>query len=299
VTRISRILVLLAAAALAAPAAASAYDWPLRPYKRQHAIRGGFDDPRIAYGAGDSVQTSFHFGVDISAPDYTPVYSVSAGVANPGAEKVRVRAGAGHEFAYWHIAPVVTRGQRIRLHQLLGFITSGHAHVHFAEKIDGVYVNPLRRGGLAPYDDHTRPTVASVSFVSSDRFVAPDAVSGVVDVMTGAFDTPSPAPPAPWTTFTVTPALIRWRIVGASPELAVWQTAVDFRWSLLPQSAFSLVYAPGTRQNKVNRPGQYTFYLRQAWDTSELANGSYRLEVQATDMRGNVGTYAQPFAVVN
>ena len=184
--RVSRVLLLIAAAALAAPAAASAYDWPLRPYQRQHPIRGGFDDPRIAYSAGASVQTSFHFGVDISAPDYTPVYSVSTGVANPGADKVRVRAGEGHEFAYWHIAPAVVRGQRIRLHQLLGFITKGHAHVHFAEKIDGVYVNPLRPGGLAPYEDHTQPTVAGVSFLATDRTVTPDAVSGVIDVVANA-----------------------------------------------------------------------------------------------------------------
>jgi hypothetical protein len=293
------IVFVLVVAALAAPAAAYAYDWPLRPYKRQHPIRGGFDDPRITYSAGAAIGAAFHFGVDISAPDNTPVYSVSSGVAYPGAQKVRVRVSGRQEFAYWHINPVVTRGQPIRLHQLLGYIVAPHAHVHFAEKLDGIYVNPLRRGGLAPYTDHTRPTVASVTFVSTDRVVTPDAVSGVVDVVTDAYDTPPLAPSVPWNAPKLAPALIRWRIVGASPELAVWQTAVDFRWSLLPQSEFWLVYAPGTRQNKANRPGQYMFYLRQAWDTTELANGSYTLEVQAIDMRGNVGTRAQPFVVAN
>ena len=298
-TRLPGIATLLVAAALLAPAAAHAYDWPLRPYKRQHPIRGGFDDPRIGYSAGAAIVAAFHFGVDISAPDNTPVYSVSTGVAYPGAQKVRVRASATQEFAYWHIDPVVIRGQRIRVHQLLGYIVAPHAHVHFAEKLNGIYVNPLRRGGLAPYEDHTRPTVSNVSFVSADRVVAPDAVSGVVDVVTDAYDTPPLAPPAPWNAPKLTPALIRWRIVGASPELALWQTAVDFRWSLLPQSAFSLVYAPATRQNKANRPGQYIFYLREAWDTSELANGSYTLDVQAIDMRGNVGRFSQPFVVAN
>ena len=298
-SRLTRIITLLVAAALVAPAAAPAYDWPLKPFKRQHAIRGGFDDPRITYVAGAAIQTAFHFGVDISAPDFTPVYSVSAGVAYPGAQKVRVRASARQEFAYWHINPVVVRGQRVRLHQLLGYIVVRHGHVHFGEKLDGVYVNPLRRGGLAPYEDHTRPTVASVGFVSGDHAVTPETISGVVDVTTNVYDTPPLAPPAPWNAPKLTPSLIRWRIVGGTVAPPAWQTAVDFRWSLLPESVFPLIYAPDTHQNKANRPGNYTFYLRQDWDTTELPDGAYTLEVAASDMRGNVGTYAQPFVVAN
>ena len=35
-------------------------------------------------------------------------------------------------------------------HQLLGYVAKGWEHVHFAERRGGVYVNPLRDGGLGP-----------------------------------------------------------------------------------------------------------------------------------------------------
>src|SRR5213592_3696589 len=51
--------------ASAAPNAGS-YDWPLKPFNRQHPVRAFFDDPRI--GRRERV---FHFGIDIAAPDRT------------------------------------------------------------------------------------------------------------------------------------------------------------------------------------------------------------------------------------
>ena len=54
------------ATAPAAPAAHSAYGWPIKPFDRQHPVRGFFGDPRIS-NHGRSRQ--FHFGIDISAPN--------------------------------------------------------------------------------------------------------------------------------------------------------------------------------------------------------------------------------------
>src|SRR5688572_15595570 len=48
------------------------YRWPVKPFDRQHPVRGFFGDPRIA-NHGHSKQ--FHFGVDISAPNGTPVFA--------------------------------------------------------------------------------------------------------------------------------------------------------------------------------------------------------------------------------
>ena len=39
---------------------------------------------------------------------------------------------------------------------------------------------------------------------------------------------------------------------------------------LLPISLFDFVYAPGTFQNKANRPGRYEFYLMHGLNTSLL-----------------------------
>jgi murein DD-endopeptidase MepM/ murein hydrolase activator NlpD len=51
------------------------YGWPVKPFDQQHPVRGFFCDPRI----GDQGGKSFHFGVDVSAPDGTAVFAVEPG----------------------------------------------------------------------------------------------------------------------------------------------------------------------------------------------------------------------------
>jgi murein DD-endopeptidase MepM/ murein hydrolase activator NlpD len=53
------------------------YSWPLHPFDHVHPVRANFDNPRIA---GHS--RSFHFGIDISAPNGTPVQVVEAGTVH-------------------------------------------------------------------------------------------------------------------------------------------------------------------------------------------------------------------------
>src|SRR5262245_57312365 len=43
------------------------YGWPVKPFNRQHPVRAFLNDPRIGSNGG----TSFHFGIDVSAPDGT------------------------------------------------------------------------------------------------------------------------------------------------------------------------------------------------------------------------------------
>src|SRR5438552_17844534 len=99
VSRVLRSLLALAALALLVPAAASAYSWPIRPFYQPHAVRGYFADPRLS-----GSERGFHFGVDISAPDGTPVYAIVAGRAVVRTMSVSVfpRAGAPH-LSYWHV----------------------------------------------------------------------------------------------------------------------------------------------------------------------------------------------------
>ena len=54
------------------------YGWPVKPFNRQHPVRGFFGDPRIAEGRKGTTR-SFHFGIDISCPDGTPVYATMSG----------------------------------------------------------------------------------------------------------------------------------------------------------------------------------------------------------------------------
>ncbi|HVP75975.1 MAG TPA: M23 family metallopeptidase [Gaiellaceae bacterium] len=255
------------------PEQPAAYDWPVEPFDRQHPVRGFLDDPRIgAHGSH-----AFHFGIDISAPDGTPVYAVEAGeVFFDSGRAIAVVASPSHEFGYWHIVPVVKSHQHVARHQLLGYVDTGWEHVHFAERLNGVYLNPLRPGGLGPYADVTAPDVASIS-------VRP-LPGGGFQVLASAYDTPSPRVPGDWADEPVTPALLRWRVLRDGRPDSDWTTAADFRSRMLDAKLFPSIYTPATRQNHKGEPGFFSFYLAQEW---KPADGSYRLEVQALDTRGN------------
>jgi len=279
-------LYLTLAAALALPAAAGAtYGWPLKPFDRQHAVRSFFDDPR----AEGTSATSFHFGVDISAPDGTPVYAVSDGVARLQPDAVAVVATTGDRtFSYWHVDPTVPDLAQITVGEEIGTIKPGFGHVHFTEIHDGRYVNPLRPGGITPYVDSTSPTVVSLFAAVGTRKLALDALHGRFDLLVDTYDTPPPPLPAPpWNLTRVAPALIRWRLVPAGAASAPWRTAVDFRSYLAPKAKFSSVYAPWTTLNEPGRPARLVYYLAQRWDSSRLPDGRYRLEVAVFDSQGN------------
>jgi hypothetical protein len=96
-----------------------------------------------------------------------------------------------------------------------------------------------------------------------------------------------------------TPAPLRWRVLHAGEVVRPWHTPVDFSTTLLPQSAFDRIYAPGTRQNHAGQPGLYRFYLAHTWSTTTLTDGVYELQAEAIDLGGNTGTHAVGFTVAN
>ena len=81
-----------AVAAIAAPTTvqAGSYGWPLKPFDRQHPVRGFFGDPRIGEAADGHIESkTFHFGIDISAPDGTAVFAIGVGQNRLGARASR------------------------------------------------------------------------------------------------------------------------------------------------------------------------------------------------------------------
>jgi hypothetical protein len=256
------------------------YDWPVEPFDRQHAVRANFCDPRVGAHGGKS----FHFGIDVSAPDGTPVYAIRAGTIDlEGDRNVAVVAADGSgELGYWHLVPVVRQGERVGRHGLLGHVAKGWGHVHLAERRDGEYWNPLRPGALAPYVDYGAPVVGKIT-----TSVPAARLHGAVDLVAEAHDVPPIPAPAPWHGFPVTPALVRWRLVRFGQEVVPWRVVADFRRTLVPASRYDDVYAPGTRQNHPNEPGLYRFRLARGFDTTRHPDGNYRLDVEAADIRGN------------
>ena len=256
---------------------APSYGWPVKPFNRQHPIRGYFNDPR------NGEHDHFHFGIDISVPDGTPVYAVEAGqVFLEGRSHAVAVKGKTRVFGYWHVVLAVRDRQFVRAHQLLGHVARGWGHVHFAESSDGRHVNPLRPGALGPYADRTAPAVTSVEFFRNGRPVDANRLEGRVDIVVEAFDTTPMPVRRPWNGLPVTPARVRWGIARTL------RTAVDFGGAHLPGNLYNAVYARGTRQNRAGRPGRYRFFLARGFDASRLPAAGARLQVNVTDTRGNL-----------
>src|SRR5438067_6402066 len=270
------------------------YSWPLRPFDRPHPVRAYFNDPRIS-----GASRAFHFGIDISAPNGTPVYAVEAGTVHLEDARAVSVAAAGVDFGYWHVVPVVGQLERVRRHQLLGHVESPWLHLHFAERRGGHYRNPLRHGALRPWHDTTKPHVTSVAFLRDGHELEPSTLTGAVDVIANAHDMPPLAVPPPWDALPVPPARPRWRVVRDGTVVRPWHTPVDFAQTLIPRERFDRVYAPGTRQNHAGKPGLYRFYLAHTWSTQLLADGGYELEAEAGDLAGNTGSLRLPFVLVN
>jgi hypothetical protein len=316
--RVPVLIAALAAAALAAAAGASAYGWPVRPFDRQHPIRGFFGDPRTRYengvlaGAFDGPSfVSFHQGVDISAPDGTPVYPVMGGTAHYlGAATLNVDTGNDRIFQYFHIVPIVGEGERVVARStVLGYVQPPYGHVHLTE-IDGAHaVNPLAKGHLSPYVDHTRPTIRDAFFRNQTGVIqTPLGLCGRVEIDADALDMPPVPVPGSFRGLPVAPALVRWTITKVNGTAVVpWRTVADFRVGLPGNAHFFDVYAKGTYENAprfgsqqyTSMPGRYLFLLAGNYDTTSLPNGLYVLGVRVADIRGNRAALTERFSVLN
>ena len=294
------LVAVVAFVALTVSPAAQAYRWPLKPFDRQHAIRAAFGDPRYHLGP-ESALSAFHFGIDIVARDGAPVYSVEPGVVvRRHVTSVTIGRDNGRRFGYWHVRPIVHSGTYVRLHQLIGHVIAGWGHLHFSESVAGSYRNPLRKGAITPFSDHTPPTVASIQFVGPEGApVDASHASGTLAVVTEAYDTPPIQPPSPWDVARIAPDSISWSLTDAAGAVAAAGTSISFAHGIPVNSLYGFFYAPGTYQNKPHRPGRYLYWAVHALDTTKLPNGTYRFEVAASDTRGNRGTAAVDLTIAN
>jgi hypothetical protein len=316
------LLLALLAAALIAPASAGAYPWPVRPFFKQHPIRANFGDPRTVFelalfqnGIEGPGTFQFHNGVDIAAPDGTDVYPVMSGTAVLlDAESLAVKTNDNRIFQYFHIIPLVHDGQQVIAQKtVLGYIRRGAGHVHLTE-IRGFHVwNPLARGGLAPYRDTTKPTVAEIEFRRGNTLqeLDPLGICGQVSLVANVYDTPQLKISGAFANFPIAPALVRstMREVGSGRVISYHNVAADFRTTLPTEPDFWRIYARGTYQNAPRfgprqynlMPGQFLYDLTPptGLDTRTLPNGVYQITVQASDMRGNTRTQSRRFTIVN
>jgi hypothetical protein len=293
------------------------YHYPLKPFTRQHPIRGFFGDPRtvtsLTFGEdapGSIGSFTFHNGVDISARTGAPVYPVVSGVVKiASGDRVVIITGDFRTFQYFHVAPTVRTGQRVSAYRdVLGTVRPEWHHVHLTE-IDGFRVhNPLDPGHLEPYSDRTIPSVEAVVFKDEHgNLLAPNSLHGRIQIAADAHDLPPIPVPGIWFGLPVTPAVVAWHMASRRITVIPKTIVADFRLTEPPNRDFWHVYAAGTYQNfpvfdhlYFHRPGEYLFNLTPTGlDTTLLPNGTYRITVHVADVCGNRGSLSLRATILN
>ena len=106
--------------------------------------------PRPAPTAGASTN---HQGVDLSAPQGTPIYASRTGIVTTATYGksagyyVSINHGDGFSSIYMHMTNyIVSKGQAVSAGQVIGYVgstgVSTGPHLHFGISYNGVYVNP-------------------------------------------------------------------------------------------------------------------------------------------------------------
>jgi hypothetical protein len=316
-----------------APAAATSgdgYSWPVAPFDEPHPVRAVVGDPRTIFRSsvsddplGGSGTFSFHNGIDIDAPNGTPVYPVVSGfVRQVRDEGVVAQADDGRLFMYLHIVPAVGPGARLTARKtVLGHVRNWAHQLHFSELTpSGATVNPLQPGHLTPFRDTTVPMVARLHLRDlRGNPLAQFAVRGRITVIAEAYDVPMAVPPRGRETFrlskfardrfAVTPAAVTWSLATLGGRVVVApQTVVDFRRTIPSNELFWRTFARGTYQNRSViggrmhwlLPGRFLFKLTgSTLDTRKLANGVYIATVTAIDVSGNRSSRSERIEVWN
>jgi hypothetical protein len=272
------------------------YPWPIRPFHREHPIRGYFGDPRTVFSDVREPALSFHNGVDIAAWRGNYVYPVVSGrVVDVDGDRVVVASSFDRRFQYIHIYPQVRAGEQVTASRtVLGLVADGWGHVHLSEIRSGCAVNPLADGHLTPFEDTTTPQIRAIAFVDpAGHYLSRFDLSGWVRVIVNAQDRPPLPAPGEWRRMPVTPALLTWALETIHGHVLLHGVGADFRYSEPPASDFCRVYAPGTLQNFAAvagvfhwaRPGRYLFDMTpRPIDTSLLHPGAYLLAVSASNV---------------
>lgn len=133
-------------------------------------------------------------------------------------------------------------------------------------------------------------------------------MTGRIELIARAQDTPALPVPEPWTGLPVGPAVVGFEVTTPDGrEVLPQQTPVDFTVTEPDNKDFFDVYAPGTFQNVPavgnhlyrDAPGEYLYELAPSgFDTSALVPGRYVVTVTVEDTCGNTGTLREPITVL-
>ncbi len=301
-----------------APGNQTTFGWPVRPFHRAHPLRAVFGEPRAVLGLdlplrgeqralalermdqvapltalSDRARRVLHTGVDVIAPDGTPVYAVRPGVARRGGRRWEtwVQVGA---FRYVHLAdPVATGARVVAFRTVIGRVYPGQEHIdltHF--DADGEPVNPLLHEGLTPYRDTAPPLIGDLAaYTPGGRALRLGALRGPVVLAVRAADVQSDGGARVGLyrlRYAILPGQGRGRAVAGPYDVV--------RFDALPdQATADRLYTLASTRHYFHPHFWYRLTLRSPtgdglWHTGRVAPGIYRVAVQAWDARGNTAT---------
>lgn len=256
------------------------------------------------------------------------VYAIEGGpvsLATPRGARGFVRIG---HFGYGHIDPVVQAGELVAPGQHIGWTCKDDWHVHLTEFLlttgAPLRVNPLRPGGkIRPYVDTAapairelrfytlaspawtrRPTTSVARFPQAGTRLARDDLGDRVDVRVRVSDPQSFIgwfEELPWMAAPHHPFRLAVSVVDLETGRTVRRREAFRAEQVLDQPA-SRHFAPGTEQNlpasgcmrrhaELRCDGVYWFRLFPlGWDTTQLPDGRYRVNVRAWDVAGNLAS---------
>jgi hypothetical protein len=235
------------------------------------------------------------------------------------------RLAVGH-FAYWHVSPTVPDNVWVHAGDPIGWTCLGQWHVHLSEwqTLDGrhVWVNPLHAGGkLLPYVDTEPPVIQALRFFTppltprhpridlmhpdSARPLAASDLYGRVELRAEIEDLQSFGGWLQWHRRLET-RLHPYRVAVSIRSLATHALVLNriaFQSDQIPRTPYLVHYAPGTVENVPMSEcvflagtvctGELWFrpfsrFKQEFWDTREVPNGRYEVEVRAWDLKGNM-----------
>ena len=262
---------------------------------KQHPIRGFFGDPRTVYlngvlsgglrgrassrstrGSTSPRQTGRRS--TRSRPERRTTSAQRRSTSTRGPTRRVTRSSSSTSTSSRSSA----RAQVYAKKTILGYVQPPFQHVHLTE-INGTHsVNPLGKGHLTPYVDHTRPTIRDLSFRNqTGTLQTPLGLCGRIELAVDAFDRPPVPVPGKFSGLPVAPGLVRWTSRAPWPRSS---------WRSPPTSARS------PRQRALHRPlrqghvreraalrqpaihvdaWQVSLPARRRLDTTSLANGVY------------------------
>lgn len=188
--------------------------WPIKPFDQPHQVRGVFGEVRglQAVAGTKGLQGArlheflatlnpvlvcgrriIHHGIDIVAPDLTPVYAITDGVATWGGSDNYSRFVRVGDFEYVHLKDPIREGARVTAFTtVIGKVFPGQAHVHFTRWTARGPVNPLRFGGMVGYTDTAPPVIPALRAYRNDgKLVDLQKINGGVSLFVNATDVQS------------------------------------------------------------------------------------------------------------